>query len=246
MRISIIIPTYNEAENIPIIIGDIEKTIFKKYVGEIIIVDDSSPDGTGDIAKRLNKKYKNIIVINKEKREGIGAALRVGYNNANGDILISTDADLSFDISNIKRLIAKINEGYDLVIGSRYIDKGYYEKLSLKTFLKSIISKYGNKIARFVSGLNLHDYSANFRAIKKEVWKNIKTQDNTNSILLEMIIKSKYEGYKVCEIGVVFKDRIYGKSKINLLKETPKFFCKLIYYSLKYKLKSTAIFDKTS
>src|SRR3989344_3391982 len=98
MRISIIIPTYNEAENIPIIIGDIEKTIFKKYVGEIIIVDDSSPDGTGDIAKRLNKKYKNIIVINKEKREGIGAALRVGYNNANGDILISTDADLSFDI----------------------------------------------------------------------------------------------------------------------------------------------------
>ena len=237
MKVSIVLPTYNEAKNIPILIENIEKVVLKKYPGEIIIVDDQSPDGTANIAKRLNQKYKNIKVIVKERKEGIGAALRVGYNHAKGDTIISLDADLSFNTHDINRLITKINEGCSLVVGSRYIGKGKYEKLNLKTLIKSIISKYGNKMVKLISGIELHDYSLNFRAIKREVWKGIKTQDNTNSILFEMIIKSKYKGYKVCEIDVVFKDRRYGKSKLNLLKEIPKFFYKLIYYSFKYKTK---------
>ena len=149
--------------------------------------------------------------------------MKVGYNNAKGDLILSTDADLSFDVKDMKRLISKINKGYDLVVGSRHLYKRYYEKPNLETKIKGFISRYGNVMVRFLSGENIHDFSANFRVIKNNIWYKLKTTDNTNSILLEMILKTKYKGYKVAEIPVKFKDRKYGKSKLNLAKEAPKF-----------------------
>ena len=128
-----------------------------------------------------------------------------------------------------------LNSGYDLVVGSRHLTNKDYQKRKIKTFVKGLISKYGNMLVRAFSGVDLHDYSANFRIIRNEVWKGIKTEEKTNSILLEMIVKTAYKGYKITEIPVGFLDRKYGKSKINLFKEVPKFFIKLVYYSLKYR-----------
>ncbi len=235
MNVSIIIPTYNEAQNIKLLIPQIEKTILKRYTGEIIVVDDSSPDGTSEVAQQLNKRYKNIRVILRTKKEGIGAALREGYNAARGDVLISTDADLSFAVADMEKLLDKIHEGYDLVVGNRHGTQGFYEQQKMSTKIKGFVSKYGNILVRWLSGLEIHDTSANFRAIKRRTWNRIHTTDNTNSLLLEMILKTMYCGYNVTEIPVTFKERIYGLSKINLAKEVPKYFMKLMYYVLFYR-----------
>lgn len=240
MKLSIIIPTYNERENIKILIPKVEQLFSKKFKNnfEIIIVDDSSPDGTKEISLKLNKKYDNIRVITRKMKKGIGAALKEGYDKAKGDLLLSSDADLSFDVKDMERLIKEINKGYDLVIGSRHLSKEYYEKPTLKIKVKGFVSKYGNIMTKLLTNISINDFSANFRVIRKEVWHKIKATDNTNSILLEMILKTKYGGYKVKEIPVVFKDRKYGESKLNLAKEAPKFFVKLVYYVLKYRFKS--------
>lgn len=238
MRISVIIPTYNEKTNIEILIPQIESLLQKKFKNdfEIIVVDDNSPDGTADSVIRLNKKYGNARVIVRNGRKGIGNALKEGYNNAKGDLILSTDADLSFDARDMLRLIQKIEKGYDFVVGSRHIYSNYYQKPNFPTKIKGFVSKFGNIVVRFLSGVDIRDFSANFRVIKRSVWSKLKISDNTNSMLLEIILKTKYKGYKITEIPVMFKDRRYGKSKLNLAKEAPKFLIKLIYYVFKYRV----------
>ncbi len=237
IQISFVIPTYNERENIKILIPKIESLFLEKYKFEIIIVDDSSPDKTAELSEKLNKKYHNIRTVIRKKKEGIGAALRAGYNEAKGEVILSSDADLSFKVEDMLRLMDKINEGYDLVVGSRHKEEGMYENRKLLTKLKYFVSKSGNKFIRFFLGLKIHDFSANFRAIKRDVWNDIETKDNTNSLLLEMILKTKLKNYKIAEVPVEFKERKYGVSKLRLSKEIPKFFLKIIYFFFLFNFK---------
>lgn len=232
--ISIVLPTYNERENIEILIPEIEKT-FEGINHEIIVVDDSSPDGTADVSEALNREYGNVRVIVRKKKEGIGAAIREGYNKANNAIIISSDSDLSFTPSDMYKLYEKIQEGYDLVLGSRHSESSFYETTTLKIKIKGWVSKNGNRVLRFITGIGINDFSANFRAIRRETWAQINTKEKTNTLLLEMILKCKYGGLKVTEIPVVFKDRIYGESKLNLTVEAPKFLIKMIIYVMKYR-----------
>lgn len=232
--LSIVLPTYNEKDNIKILIPQIEKT-FKHINHEIIVVDDSSPDGTAWVSEELNKKYGNIRVIVREKREGIGAAIREGYNNAINSIIISSDSDLSFTPSDMYRLYEKIQEGYDLVLGNRHSKDSFYESTTLKVEIKRWISKNGNRIIQLITDIKINDFSANFRAIRKNIWEQISTREKTNTLLLEMILKCKYGGLRVTEIPVTFKDRIHGESKLNLGAEAPKFLIKMFIYVLKYR-----------
>lgn len=234
--LSVVLPTYNEKENIAVLIPLLQD-LFKEYKieAEIIVADDSSPDGTGDVALKLNKKYKNIKLLTRKKKEGIGSALVDGYNESNNDIIISMDSDLSFDHRDILRLLERINDGYDMVLGCRHTESSNYQTNKLTTTIKSKISRYGNKLTTIILGLDVHDFSANFRAMRREVWKNIKTFEKGNSFLLEMVIAANSKGYKITEIPVTFKDRIYGESKIsfNFIKEIPKVFLKLVKFRLK-------------
>lgn len=235
MSLSIVLPTYNEKDNISILIPKIENLFRKEKIdGEIIVIDDYSPDGTAEIALKLNKKYNNIKVIRK-KKEGIGSALVKGYDNSSKEVIISMDADLSYNYKDIPRFLKKIDEGYDLVVGCRHLDSKNYEKKKFSTFLKNIVSRYGNKIATKISGINIHDFSANYRAIRKEVWVNLKTKEKSNSLLLEMIFAAKSKKYKITELQINFKERVYGKSKINFMKEAPKVFFKLLKFNLIYR-----------
>jgi dolichol-phosphate mannosyltransferase len=237
MDISIVLPTYNERKNIEILIPELEVLLKKNNLaGEIVVVDDSSPDGTADVANELNKKYGNVKLVLRPKKEGIGAALRDGYNHSSGDIIFSMDSDLSFDHNLIPEFLSRLKQ-YDLVVGSRHTSQGGYEKKNLKVFLKWLTSRSGNVALRVMSGVNVHDFSANFRGIKRDVWNRISTTDNTNSILFEMILLTKYKGFKVSEIPVTFRDRIHGESKLNLVKEAPCFFLKAAKWSLKSRVR---------
>ncbi|MEE9604759.1 MAG: glycosyltransferase [Candidatus Scalindua sp.] len=241
--LSIILPTYNEKDNLKILIPEIEKT-FEHIDHEIIVVDDSSPDGTAKVSKELNETYGNIRVIVRKRKEGIGAAIREGYNNANNSIILSSDADLSFIPSDMYRLYEKIQEGYDLVLGSRHSGYSFYELTTLKVRIKGWISKNGNRVLRFITGTGISDFSANFRAIRRDVWIRINTQEKTNTLLLEMILKCKYGGLKVTEIPVTFKDRIYGESKLNLGIEVPKYLIKMIKYIVRYRFTGYKLTNK--
>lgn len=238
IEVSVILPTYNEKENIAILIPQIEEILEKQGLkSEILVVDDSSPDGTALVAENLNKKYGNIRVITRLKKEGIGAAMREGYNTAQGNLIFSMDTDLSFDTNVIPLILKNLNEDYDLIVGNRYSSKGDYEARTLNVKTKRFVSKFGNKFLRFITGINIHDFSTNFRGMKREVWQNIKTKEKTNTLLFEMILLTAYHGFKVGEQRIIFKDRVYGKSKLNLAKEAPKFLLKAISLSLKSRLR---------
>lgn len=235
MKLSIVLPTYNEYDNIKILIPEIEDA-FRNVMFEIIVVDDDSPDKTGEFVQELNREYGNIRLIRRTKKTGIGSALRDGYNYAEGEIILSSDADLSFSVKDMVKLANMIQEGYDLAIGCRHAITGsYYEIRNFRTALKGSISKLGNVILRILTGIEVHDFSANFRAIRSKVWRELNLKENTNIMLFEMIIKTRYLKKKISEVPVAFTDRVHGKSKLRLSTEIPKFIIKMMYYIFKYK-----------
>ena len=236
LSVSVIIPTYNERENIGILIGQIHDMLGVRE-HEILVIDDRSPDGTGAVVKALSQGDSRVRLVTKEMREGIGAALRYGYDLGTMDVLLSLDADLSFDTFEALKLLELIDSGRDLALGCRHKTGGSYEAPTLKVKFKLLVSRLGNRVIRGLVGLDLHDYSANFRAIRRSVWHKILTEQNTNSLLLEMILKVHSCGFKIAEVPVSFADRIHGQSKLNLFIEAPKFLVSLLKYTFQYRVR---------
>lgn len=232
--VSVIIPSYNERENIGILIGQIRE-VLAEVEHEILVVDDMSPDGTGAVVEALAREIPQVRLIAKKDREGIGAALRYGYDRGRNDILMSLDADLSYNTAEISKLLGLIDSGFDLALGCRHTPGGSYEAPTAQIKMKFLVSQLGNRVIRWFTGMDIHDYSANFRAIRRSVWRDIQTEGNTNSLLLEMILKVKYGGFKVAEVPISFADRIHGQSKLNLFIEAPKFLLDLVKYTLRYR-----------
>ncbi|MFC1741103.1 glycosyltransferase [Nanoarchaeota archaeon] len=237
MELSIILPTYNERKNIAILIPKLIKEFDKRGIRfEIMVVDDNSPDGTKDVVLDLGKRHKNVHLLLRKKKEGIGAAIRAGYNAAKGKYILSSDTDLSFSIRDTGKLYDKICAGYDLVLGSRYAKGGYYERSNVRTLMKGMVSYLGNRFfIRTLFSIPATDFSANFRIISRKMWRAIKTKEMTNFLLFEMIFKTHLKNGRIGEIPVAFRDRKYGESKLNLSIEAPKAGLKLLGLFFKYR-----------
>ncbi len=230
--ISIVLPTYNERENILKLIEKIESVVkIKKLSAEILVIDDSSPDGTADAVRAINKKFGNIRVLIRKKKLGIGSAHMFGYKNSKGDIVIAMDTDLSHNPESIPDMLKKLAEGYDIVVGSRHIKGSYYERKKLETKKKYFISKYGNNLITFISGVPIHDFTNGYRAIRKKVIDDLETESNSNSFLAEFLIKAHKKGFRVTEIPVSFIDRKAGKSKTRVGLEAFRVFLDVLKYS---------------
>lgn len=229
--ISIVLATYNERENLSKLIPKIEK-IFREYKikGEIVVVDDNSPDGTSALAKHLNKKYHNIRLLWRPRKMGPGSAHMDGYRFSRGNIIIGMDVD-SHNPNDIPRFLKKINEGYDLVANSRFIKGGYYEVKSFETFKKYLASRFGNILIRFLSGVPMHDFTCSMRAVRSKVVKSVHTESKGNSFFMEFIIKAYRKGFRITEIPIIFQDRQVGKSKLNLGTQSLKMLSDLIKYT---------------
>lgn len=224
IEVSVVIPSYNEKENIPVLIQRVEKALKKcRKKFEVIIVDDNSPDGTAQKARMLNKKYKNIRVFVRKKKEGVGSAYYYGYKKGRGRILIGMDADLSHDPDEINKLLGKLEEGYDMVLGSRHIHGAFYEHKKFDTFRKYITSRYGNILTSFILGIGIKDFTNGFRCFKKEIINSIKLVNKGNSLLMEIIAKAYWKGYRIAEVPTNFRDRKKGYSKLKLIKEPLQF-----------------------
>ncbi len=224
MDLSIVIPTYNEKENIPILLKRINLILKKNKIdAEIIVVDDNSPDGTGDLLENLKKNYKNLKVIHREKKLGLCSGVLDGFSKSDGNVLAVMDADLSHPPEKIPEMFSLIkNNEADFVIGSRYTKGGNIEGWG--TFRK-IQSKGAILLTRLFTPIK--DTMTGFFMIKKDCLENKTFNPKGLHILMELIIKANYK--KVKEIPITFINRKKGKSKSGI-KEIGDFISNLISY----------------
>jgi len=211
----VIIPTYNEAENI----GKIAPLALSQSKEiDVLVVDDGSPDGTADIVKSMQKKEKRLHIIEREKKDGLGRAYICGFKWAleNGyDFVFEMDADFSHDPKEIVPFIDKMNEGYDAVFGSRYKNGVRVLNWPLNRLFLSVA---GNVYARIITGVRLSDITGGYNLWTRPVLEKLKLDkihSNGYSFQIEMKSKTVYSGFKVVEIPIVFQDRFEGSTKMS-------------------------------
>lgn len=214
MKTLIIIPTYNEVENLPPLL----ESIFS-YAPEtdILIVDDNSPDGTGKLADQIHEANPQVHVLHRTGKLGLGTAYIAGFKYAiaqNYDAAFEMDADFSHDPRYLPDFIKAI-ENADLVIGSRYIHSGGTPNWSL---LRRIISGGGNIFARFMLSIPVHDCTAGYRCYRRQVLESIgldTIQAQGYAFQVELAYRVVRQGFRVVEIPIIFMDRRVGKSKMS-------------------------------
>jgi dolichol-phosphate mannosyltransferase len=214
MKTLIIIPTYNEIENLPPLL---EATFSFAPDTDILIVDDNSPDGTGKLADQLHEEDPRIHVLHRAGKLGLGTAYIAGfkYAVAHGyDAAFEMDADFSHDPRYLPAF-RKAIENADLVIGSRYIKDGGTPNWSP---VRRMISGCGNIFARFMLGIPVHDCTAGFRCYRREVLETIDLdtiQSQGYAFQVELAYRVMSQGFKIVEIPIIFMDRRVGKSKMS-------------------------------
>jgi len=221
MNIVVILPTYNERENIVQLLDQLEalKPAIKKHTLSFLVADDTSPDGTKDAVKEYQKTHKDVFCISG-KREGLGKALLRGMTYAinvlDADLIVQMDADLSHDSKKLPEFIRAIDNGANFAVGSRYIKGGSIpENWGLHRKIFSIV---GNAIVRFGLGYpSVHDWTGGYRAFKKHFF--IQAQDEMKEysgyvFQIAFLHKAVKQRAKIVEIPFHFTDRLYGRSKI--------------------------------
>ena len=214
MDLSVIIPLYNEEGSINDLYDQLFVILEKlKITYEIWFIDDGSVDDSLRILKEYQKKDKNIKVISFQNNYGKSAALSKGFQVANGDIIITMDADLQDDPAEIPNLVAKINSGFDLVSGWK---KKRFDPLS-----KRIPSKFFNFITSFITGIKIHDINCGLKAYRKEVIKEIPVYGELHRYIP---VLAHWRGYRIGEIVVKHHPRKYGKTKYGVSRFFKGFF----------------------
>ncbi len=222
MKVVLILPTYNEKGNIERLIDILETEVFPKIKNHdmnILVADDNSPDGTGTIVRNLMKKWKNLN-INTGEKVGLGAAyvraMTYAVEKLNADIMFEMDADFFHDPYKVPEFLKKIDEGYDMVIGTRYSGGGSIPKnWALNRKLLSIV---GNSIVRVVfTRFSIHDWTGGYRALRKEVFLKEKeklTPLKGYRFQVGFLHKVVQDGFKVAEVPFQATDRTLGRSKM--------------------------------
>lgn len=219
MLYSIILPTYNERENLPIIYYLIDKTFNEAKLNyEVVIVDDSSPDNTLEVAQKIQKSYgeKHVSIVSREGKLGLGTAYIAGLKVAKGERIILMDADLSHHPKYIPKMIQVMDDTkVEIVTGTRYAKGGGVFGWDLK---RKITSKGANFLADFLLNPGVSDLTGSFRLYERKVLETIlpEIQCKGYAFQMEIIVRSKHAGFRVEEVPIVFVDRIYGESKLGL------------------------------
>ena len=217
MDLSVVIPTYNEEDNVEKLYSEIVSALGKiKGSKEVIFVDDGSRDKTFEKLERIAKKDKSVRILKFTRNYGQTAALLAGFQNAKGNVIISMDADLQNDPADIAKLLKKLNEGYDVACGWRFNRKD--------TFGKRITSKLSNSLMGFLMDLHIHDSGCTLRAYKKETVESLNIYGETHRYIPAMIAA---QGFKVAEVAVNHRERFKGKTKYGLAR-IPKGFLDLL------------------
>jgi dolichol-phosphate mannosyltransferase len=216
----LILPTYNEAENIEAIIaaaGDVLTDAAPEGF-RILVVDDGSPDGTGQIVERLAHERDYLRVLHRTEKGGIGPAYLAGFRHAlehDAGFVFEMDSDFSHDPRDLARLLDAVRAGADLALGSRYVPGGGTADWGL---LRRFISEGGSTYARWVLGLQVRDLTGGFKCFRREVLEAIhfnSVRSQGYAFQVELTYRAVRAGFRVVEVPIVFRDRQHGTSKMS-------------------------------
>ena len=215
MSVAVILPTYNESENIELLTRAI---LDLGRVDHVIVVDDNSPDGTSDIADRMAAEDGRVVVVHRPAKQGLGRAYIAGYERAlqlGSDVIMTMDADFSHQPRYIPEILDLLEKGHDIVIGSRYVGGGGTRNWGIE---RQFLSAGANNFARRLLGLQAQDCTAGFRAYRRKVIETVPLDSilsNGYSFLVEMLYRCQRLGFRVGEVPIIFEDRERGESKIS-------------------------------
>jgi dolichol-phosphate mannosyltransferase len=216
----VVVPTYQESENIVRFLTEVRAAVPSAY---ILVVDDDSPDGTGALADAAADELGNIVVLHRVDKKGLGSAYRDGFDNLLAgkildgacDVVVSMDCDFSHDPRAIPALVARVEQGADGVIGSRYVPGGKTVNWPLH---RRLLSRWGNRYTSGVLGLHIHDCTSGFRAYRASALAAIdptSTAAEGYAFLTELVRRLIGGGYTVVEHPITFVDREFGTSKMS-------------------------------
>jgi dolichol-phosphate mannosyltransferase len=220
----LILPTYNEAENVEAIVGAAGEVLASASPDgfRVLVVDDGSPDGTGEIADRLARKNAWLEVLHRTEKNGIGPAYLAGFRHAldrGAGYVMEMDSDFSHDPADLARLLAAVDRGSpdaaDLALGSRYVPGGGVSDWGL---LRRFISEGGSTYARWVLGLQVRDLTGGFKCFRREVLEAIhfdSVRSQGYAFQVELTYRAVRAGFRVVEVPIVFRDRQQGQSKMS-------------------------------
>ena len=207
------LPTYNERENIEPML----RVLGDKDV-HVLVIDDNSPDGTGELADRLAQELGYVDVLHRERKEGLGPAYLAGFRHAlagHGELILEMDCDFSHDPDYVPRLIAAVEDGADLALGSRYVSGGSVENWGL---VRRFVSAGGSLYARLLLGVRVHDLTGGFKCYRRAVLETIDLQaidSKGYAFQIETTYRALRAGFKVIEVPITFADREVGGSKMS-------------------------------
>lgn len=225
--ITIVIPVRNEEGSIIRTLESIRKKVKVPY--QVIIVDGCSTDQTVNLIKDYIKKNKNVqVILTTPKTSGFKDSIDIGINQAKTNFVVVMMGDLSDDPETINRMHSKIKDGFDIMIGSRYMPGG--AKIE-EPKLQGMISRATSKSLHLLTGIPIRDVSNPFRMYRKELLSQIKTVSRTNEIPIEILFKAYFQGAKIAEVPTTWRGRKFGTSKYKLLQVIPG-YAKLYFWVL--------------
>ncbi len=213
-KVVVVVPTYNERENISSLISSLLKIDPRL---EVLVVDDNSPDGTADCVESIAQKNQRVSIIRRPSKLGLGSAYVQGFKHAlqmGADCIIQMDADFSHDPEYINQFLRRIEE-CDVVIGSRYVRGVNVVNWPIQRLLLSYLA---NLYTRVVTGLPIHDTTSGFKCIRREVLETIDLDDIISDgycFQIEVNIRAWRKGFRLCEVPIVFVERRSGESKMS-------------------------------
>ena len=210
---TICLPTYNERENLEPMVRALAP-----HGVRVLVIDDNSPDGTGELADRLAQELDFVSVLHRDKKEGLGPAYLAGFRRAladGADYVLEMDCDFSHDPADVPRLIAAVESGADLALGSRYVPGGGTENWGVA---RRIVSAGGSLYARGLLGLRIHDLTGGFKCYRRAVLERIDLDaihSKGYAFQIEGTYRTLRAGFTVVEVPITFVDRTAGQSKMS-------------------------------
>jgi dolichol-phosphate mannosyltransferase len=218
VRLVVCLPTYNERENLEPMVRALEEVCAEHALdAHILVIDDSSPDGTGELADGLAQELDYLSVLHRPKKEGLGPAYVAGFREALGtdaELIVEMDCDFSHDPADLPRLVAAA-ESADVVLGSRYVDGGGTRNWGLG---RRAVSRFGSLYARVLLGAGIHDLTGGFKCFRRAVLETIRLDRISTkgyAFQIETTYRALRAGYRVVEVPIVFSEREAGGSKMS-------------------------------